>query len=582
MNASVKWNDLCVSCDSDAVLSVHGRSEKETEIRISWAKASAVPSHIEISWSMPLRDIQYEWYPQCRTRRALHVDWESAVRTRVSIGAPVFCFYNTAARNRFTAALSDVVNMIDCKLGVREEDGQLVCQIHIPLDANNVHREYSVTLYRDYSDVSFAEALRRVTRWWEQECGLIPMDVPEAARLPLYSAWYSFHQNTVASELEKECALAVKAGMKTIIVDDGWQTGDGNRGYGYCGDWEVCPEKIPDMRAHVEAVHALGMKYMLWYSVPFVGEYSKHWAQFKDKILYLSPNPSTHAGVLDPRYPEVRRYLIDTYLKALVEWNLDGFKLDFIDSFRATPKTPAPNADMDYISVEEAVVRLMSDVMRELRAIKEDILIEFRQSYIGPAMRTYGNMFRVADCPADAVSNRVGVVDLRLLSGNTAVHSDMLMWHKDDAVENAARQILSSIFGVVQISVRLEDVPEDHVKMISFWMDFMTRHQKLLSAPIEVEAPHNLYPLVRSRLGEEEAIAVYDRHVVNLSDARTVYLFNAASDDYLVLRTDAPRTMRAEAFDCTGNAVSDERIFVGHLCEIRVPVCGYVRLTQAK
>jgi len=35
--------------------------------------------------------------------------------------------------------------------------------------------------------------------------------------------------------------------------------------------------------------------------------------------------------VLDPRYPEVRKfYHRITYVKAIEEWDLDGFKLDFI------------------------------------------------------------------------------------------------------------------------------------------------------------------------------------------------------------------------------------------------------------
>ena len=75
---------------------------------------------------------------------------------------------------------------------------------------------------------------------------------------------------------------------------------------------------------------------------------------------------------------------------------------------------------MDYAGLDQAVQRLMVDVMRELRAIKSDILIEFRQRYIGPAMREFGNMFRVGDCPENASTNRVGVVDLRLTSGHTA------------------------------------------------------------------------------------------------------------------------------------------------------------------
>lgn len=36
----------------------------------------------------------------------------------------------------------------------------------------------------------------------------------------------------------------------------------------------------------------------------------------------------------------MREFLISTYEKALVQWDIDGFKLDFIDSFRFDGKTP--------------------------------------------------------------------------------------------------------------------------------------------------------------------------------------------------------------------------------------------------
>ena len=45
---------------------------------------------------------------------------------------------------------------------------------------------------------------------------------------------------------------------------------------------------------------------------------------------------------------------------------------------------------MDYALVEEAVCRLLTDVREALTAIKPDILIEFRQNYIGPAIRGFG------------------------------------------------------------------------------------------------------------------------------------------------------------------------------------------------
>ena len=502
------WRDLTLSVNMPAELSAAEVDEKRVRFELKWTETAPAPV-FSIGWSLPLIDIQYEWYPTCRFDRSLRVDWQGPVKSKISSSAPVDCFYNAAARNRFTMALSDVFTQLGCALGVREEDGMLLCRVEIPLDATGATHEYAVTLYRDRDDVSFAEALRRVSAWWEEGCGLTPMPVPEAARDGMYSTWYSFHQATVAEDIEAECARAAALGFKTVIVDDGWQTGDGQRGYAFCGDWEPCPEKIPDMRAHVAKIHALGMKYVLWYSVPFMGYRSKHWEAFKGKLLCRLDRMG--AGVLDPRYPEVRAYLIDTYERALKDWDLDGFKLDFIDSFNpGSNPLPALTPEMDYALVEDAVNRLMTDVMKALRAIRPDILIEFRQSYIGPAMRAFGNMFRVGDCPADPLSNRVGSVDLRLLSGGTAVHSDMLMWHRDDAAEAAARQILSVIFAVPQISVRLEDLTPEHRRMLVFWLGFLREHRELLRAPLEVSAPHNLYPLVRAQKDGEAVIALYD------------------------------------------------------------------------
>ena len=107
---------------------------------------------------------------------------------------------------------------------------------------------------------------------------------------------------------------------------------------------------------------------------------------------------------------------------------------------------------MDIQSLQDAVDIFMTSVINTLREIKPDILIEFRQNYIGPNMRKFGNMFRVGDCPCDYIENRMCLLDLRALMGNSAVHSDMLMWHKDESAEYDALQIIGIIFGVMQYS----------------------------------------------------------------------------------------------------------------------------------
>ena len=73
------------------------------------------------------------------------------------------------------------------------------------------------------------------------------------------------------------------------------------------------------------------------------------------------------------------------------------------------------SADDEMAISQDAIDVLMTDVTETLRAINSEVLIEFRQPYVGPAIRKYGNMLRVADCPNDAICNRQDIVNLILL-----------------------------------------------------------------------------------------------------------------------------------------------------------------------
>ncbi len=536
---------------------------------------------MHIKLSRPIIDLQYQWHSDCGTDRALKADWTRPTASKISSGCPLTCFFKDNGRNSLTVALDDCTTRINRQMGVHEEDASLIMNIEIPLDATGKLEEYTVTLWLDETDCRYEDAIRAVNAWWEEKYK--PMPVPEAARMPMYSFWYSFHQNVYADEVEKECARAKALGMDTVIVDDGWQTDDNQRGYAYCGDWQPTPTKIPDMRAHVKAVHDLGMKYMLWFSVPFIGKYSEAAKVFEGKTLeYIEWHG---AYTLDPRYPEVREYLIGTYVHAVKDWDLDGLKLDFIDSFNMTPETPAWHEGMDYVVLEDAVRRLMIDVMKALRAVKDDILIEFRQSYIGPVMREFGNMLRVGDCPNTTSTNRVGIVDLRLTSGNTAVHSDMLVWNVNDSVECAVGQIENVLFGTVQISVKLDRVPESHIKVLRFWLDFMKRENHLLTqVPIYAEAPQMLYPVVSALDNGRGVIADYlSGYVAKLpaSKLNECYIINANSGSTLIVDADENAEWKIEVMNPLGEIVRVESVKLSGICAIGVPAYGLIHMTRA-
>lgn len=494
----------------------------------------AVLPNFKLKWRVPAIDIAGHWVSDSLARK--HDHYRARVRSRAVQHAPLLTYLNQGDRNRFTVALSDAMNPSFLRGVIREEDAFIYMDVSLFEKKSPPTTRYELTLRFDTRPVMYETAIRDSVRWWASMEDHTPARVPDAARLPLYSTWYSYHQNITADGIVEECRIGGELGLKGVIVDDGWQTLDGNRGYAYTGDWK--PERIPDMKGLVDRVHALGQKFILWYSVPMAGEKSAMIADFRDKTLYF--HEGFGAYVLDPRYPEVREYLIGVYEAAVRDWGIDGLKLDFIGMFSEKGADDLTAEDgRDYASVDQGVDRLMSDVMARLRALNPDIAIEFRQPYNGPLMRKYGNMFRAVDCANVAIYNRRLIVDLRLIADTTAVHSDMIMWHPDESVESAALQLLNVLFSVPQISVRLAEISPDHREMLNFWIGYWTENRGvLLDGDFRAVGPALNYPMVMGCQNGKLIAAIYqDMFVPSGTDPlNRIDIVNGKSTPGAVLR----------------------------------------------
>ena len=543
------------------------------------APQATTPPTFEVAFSTLQLDAHHLWSSERGSRLVLQPDWRKAQTSALAQNMPLYAFINTNNQNRLTFAISEANRRVDVKAGLREEGALLIGKINFFVEQEAPITHYKTSILLDNRDIFWADAIREASEWIESQNNFKVCRVPEAAFDPLYSTWYQFHQQITDEAIEAECREAVKLGMKTIIVDDGWQTADNNRGYAYCGDWRVAPVRIKDMAAHVKRVQDIGMKYMLWYSVPFAGRYSDAWSQFEGKFLYMR---NKDVGVLDPRFPEVREYLISTYEKALKEWNLDGFKLDFIDSFRLSGADPAiaeNYAGRDIKTVAEAVDVLMIEVKNRLQAIKPDILIEFRQNYIGPAIRQYGNMFRASDCPGDMQNNRIRIANLRLTSGTTAVHADMLEWNSAEKPEVAARHILSALYGVVQYSVMLRDIPKEQKQVVKHWIEFSQKHRNtLLHSSFKPYHPEACFPVLEAESKEERIITTYQENFVVKGGAadRATYIINATGVEKVIVELDG-KPKKAEYYDTYGNLVAGAKLVKG-LQSVNIPVSGYIKL----
>ena len=534
---------------------------------------------IEFSWSIPQNGLLYTWTQNCVLDRFLPTDYSVLKYSMLSYNSPCTVLFNGKSEHKYSWALDECSKLVFFRTGVREYDGKVYVYIKIPL--KQFAKQYSTVMMLriDAETKSFSKGLEDISKWWECVLKEPTLIVPDFAKEPLYSFWYSYHREFNAEIVEKACKDAAKLGFKVMILDDGWQTDNmGWEGYEICGDWQVGTKKIPDMEKHVNNVHNLGMKYILWFSVPFIGRSSKSFSKSKSMILrYYAKD----VGLLDPRYKEVREYLISIYKKAVAEWNVDGLKLDFIDRWRDDHEDNLPyNDKMDIFALQDAVDRLMSDIVTELKKIKPDIMLEFRQGYIGPNMRRFGNMFRVTDCPDDYIKNRVGVLDLRQIMGNSAVHSDMLMWHIDETPELVSVQIINILFGVMQYSARIDKLSDDAIKVSKFWLDFMSEHKNLLlESKLTAYEPQLLYTWAKSSNENECAVAVYSVDKCVIPDEKSkIFIANGSESERVFAELKGDYYL--EILNCMGEKITKDIQLGKGVNVLNIPIGGLAILTK--
>ncbi len=532
-----------------------------------------ISEKFSVKWKFSAKDCAFTWNPGMMDIHGLYFDWsKKVIKSRLASWMPQQQLISRTGKNKLNIAVSDVDTPIEIGTGICEEDATIDCEINFFTLPTSPKTEYSAVIRLDMREIPYYDSIYDVSDWWENECGYKPCHVPDEAKLPMDSLWYSFHQRLDKEEIVKECELSKALGMETVIIDDGWQTDDNNRGYAYCGDWCVAPKKMGDMATLVENIHNVGMKVMLWYSVPFMGIHCEKYEEFKDMLLDKSGDEKTFFA-LDPRYKKVRDYLVDIYTQAVKNWKLDGLKLDFIDSFFLKGKSLESDPERDYPSLEDAIHALMSEVKKSLTEINPDILIEFRQSYVGPSIRKYGNMLRVGDCPCDTLKNRFNVVNLRYTSGKTAVHSDMIMWNIKDTVENAALQFTSILYSVPQISMRIDKLPEDHYKMLKFYISFWKEWREvLLDGKLTATNPECEYSLVCSELEDKAVYTAYSDIVIPVKTKETVAV-NATAGETLIIKNANGKNYKV--INCKGEMISSGE-FESDLQEIDIPTAGMV------
>lgn len=536
---------------------------------------NAVPSRVSVMWEEEMAGVIFSGHPCCGRDFAIHQSWcASRSPSRFGFGAPVLYAVGENGINCCTVAVNDASTPLSIKFWVDDFPQKYKVKYEVIFFDGNPEpiSSYDADILIDKRKIPYYEALASVYPWWKENGYSIP-EIPAAAEDALYSTWYNFHQMPESRALLEDLTVASELGFKTVIIDDGWQFEGKPEGpfYSKCGDWEIAKDKFPDFKKFVNDVHSRGLKVVLWFAVPFIGPETKIYEKFRDKVLYYRADKTF---VADPRYPEIRRYIVDTYCRFIKDYDIDGFKLDFVDCIRAKEESPAYNENMDYITVDEAVKALLTEIKTQTAEIKDDILFEYRQNYVGPAINMFGNMLRVGDCAYDSVINRIGLVSLRLLGYPVAVHSDMLYWSKNESITLCAFQLLNVMFSVPQISVILADSTDRQKELIKHFLSYWNENRDiLLHGKFIPLHPENNFSSVTAEDDEKQITVLY-------SDLPFTYMnknadvFHNGDINGIIFENPVNKPLQVEIFDCFGKMTEKVSVPEKTIMRLQVPVRG--------
>lgn len=476
------------------------------------------------------------WTPLCIRDHLMRQWWNPNINdSKFQYGSPVMTTVDGEGNNVVTAALSDTVKTARMTFSVDDlsQKDELLYRIELQKDGVFQTDEKCVILRVDRRKIPYYQAIKEAGAFMRENLKF-SAKIPEYAQLPLYSSWYNFHQDPDQKLLTEELDMASKMGFKTVILDDGWQIEGGGTGdYFKCGDWHVAEDKFPDFKAFADHVHEIGMKLIMWFPVPFVGYATEDYKKWESRLAQKVDG--IRAGVLDVRYKACRDYIIGIYETFAEKYGIDGLKLDFIDSFNVPAEILPPyNEEMDHESMITAVRTLMDEIYGALTAIDPDFLFEYREWYVGAEMVNHANMLRVCDCAYDSATNRIGIATLRMLDPETAIHSDMLLWSRDETCENVARQLLDVMFSVPQISVLLTRSTEDQKRVVeSFVKYWMENRDIILHGTFEPGIPDYNYEIIAAEKDGKRISVLYGTNSFELKGVDED-VFNSTAKKYVL------------------------------------------------
>ena len=156
----------------------------------------------ELTWVFPYLDCAGVWHPNCGFDRSIDADWAGYFRSMTASSAPVMTLFSEDGKNRYTVAVSEAKEIMEIRAGIHEEDGTVLLQVKVPNTYVTRTGSYEMEVLIDQRDIPFYESIAAISKWWETDCGLTPINPAEATREPVYSTSVSYTHLTLPTNRE--------------------------------------------------------------------------------------------------------------------------------------------------------------------------------------------------------------------------------------------------------------------------------------------------------------------------------------------------------------------------------------------
>jgi alpha-galactosidase len=542
---------------------------------------AAVPPSFNISVKFPREKINQIWNSKTWSNKSY---FTLPSYDRAAADFSIISALTINDQNQVTLTCKDVYDAKFVSSNIREEQDSIVFNLGFFEDNPPLSslQDYQAEVLVDFRNVHFSASIYDASSWFLEEKFKQGIASADTTNVPAYSTWYPMQRNIPLENITRELDSLRTFNFKSVLVDDGWQSLVKMK---IDTSYIYEENSLKTMNLFKQKCIAMGLPLYLWYSIPFMGGNPVILKKFDGKyIRYHAPR---QMYVLDPRYPEVRQYLVSTYANFLTEWKFDGYWFDFLKEFY--PKEGAvieQDKGRDFVSIQMAVDTLYDEMEKRLKKIKPNIFLGQKFTEVGPNLASYQNLLTGFVGVENVQVVREKMVNNRLLYGKFTPFMEVVAINSREKSEDIALKLQSVLFGNPYLSFFTTTLSEDSKKTIRFWLDYWKRNYKVIFEgtfePLQVS---RFYPVIKVEHAEKTIYMLTEEYSVNLpvSPNSTLDIINSKTTESINLFIGRPGLQYAyEIFDCKG--VSKEKGILKtknrNLVDVLVPTAGFIRVTS--